>query len=258
MAVSSAGSYVNSLHLSPDRWPRRHHFRYSESVGKIQLVDEYSLNVYGPDAVCDAQPMVSMYWRQQDVDLLVQASRMWTLLKKHTCCLFVFHYKSNITLAVPWHLSTQLHSGERTGCHLLWSTTLLLPTGDPAIRQPSFWSALSYMVSDELFPDSSCRANSCKWGLVQSLFCDCGHVPMNKIWRWTPQSGWWCNCVAEIYRDCSTCEINNCVPNRSISKYHLYAWDGDNSHNMPQLGLLSYCGFLLFLYSCDWIIMFLC
>ena len=27
-----------------------------------------------------------------------------------------------------WHLSTQLHSGERTGRRLLWSTTLLLPT----------------------------------------------------------------------------------------------------------------------------------
>jgi len=27
-----------------------------------------------------------------------------------------------------WHLSTQSHSGERTGCRLLWSTILLLPT----------------------------------------------------------------------------------------------------------------------------------
>jgi len=49
-----------------------------------------------------------------------------------------------------WHLSTQLHSGERTGRRLLWSTTLLLPT----------LLSSSYMVSDEPFPDRS-RPMSC-------------------------------------------------------------------------------------------------
>jgi len=56
-----------------------------------------------------------------------------------------------------------------------------------------FQSPSSYMVFDEPFPDSPCRANLHKWGLAQSPYCDCGQrqtmnhnphcrlVPINEI-----------------------------------------------------------------------------
>jgi len=45
MAVISAGPYANSLHLAPDIFPH----------------NMSSLNFYRPDALPDAQPMVSKY-----------------------------------------------------------------------------------------------------------------------------------------------------------------------------------------------------
>jgi len=45
-----------------------------------------------------------------------------------------------------------------------------------------FQSPSSYMVFDEPFPDSPCRANLHKWGLAQSPYCDCGQrQTMNHI-----------------------------------------------------------------------------
>ena len=47
----------------------------------------------------------------------------------------------------------------------------------------------------------------------------CGHVPINKIWRWaesTPRSGWSSH-TAEIYSDCSTREIANNLYIRLLS-----------------------------------------
>ena len=45
-----------------------------------------------------------------------------------------------------------------------------------------FRSPSSYMVFDEPFSDSQCRANLHKWGLAQSPYCDCGQrQTMNHI-----------------------------------------------------------------------------
>jgi len=109
-----------------------------------------------------------------------------------------------------WHLSTQLHSGKRTSCRLLWSTTLVT---DSTIQQPGFdlprhtWSLMNRFRTGQ----GPCRANLHKWGLAQSPFGDCGSTrARNKIWRWaesTPQSGWWCSHISEIYSDCSTRKI---------------------------------------------------
>ena len=56
-----------------------------------------------------------------------------------------------------WHLSTQLHSGDRTGRQLVWSATLCYRPYYPIAR---FRSPSSYMVTDEPFPDRS-RPTSC-------------------------------------------------------------------------------------------------
>jgi len=116
------------------------------------------------------------------------------------------------------YLSIQLHSGERTGSRLLWSTTLLLPTllSDSQV-------SISLVIHDTWSPmnrfrtgQGLCRANLHKWGLAQSPSCDCGQrqtanhtvdTSFNKIWRRTestPRSKWWWSHMAGIYWDCST------------------------------------------------------
>ena len=61
---------------------------------------------------------------------LSYASCKVCVLQSHHCMLMSL---SNAQYHQTWHLSTQLHSGERTGRRLLWSATLLLLT-DPTIR----------------------------------------------------------------------------------------------------------------------------
>ena len=80
------------------------------------------------------------------------------------------------------------------------------------------------------------HANLHKWGLAQSPSCDCGqqqtdheahcrHVPINKIWKFesTPQSGWWRSHMAEIYSNCSTCDINSGRKNGTVTIWRTQA-----------------------------------
>ena len=70
-----------------------------------------------------------------------------------------------------WHLSTQLHSGERIGRQLLCSTTTTLLTLVPYYTAAWFRSPSSVMVSAEPFSDRSTpmRCNSTQMGPCQII-----------------------------------------------------------------------------------------
>jgi len=118
-----------------------------------------------------------------------------------------------------WHMSTQLHSGERTGRQLLWSTILLLPTllSDSQVSISFVIHGLWWTVSGQV---KARVVLTCTNGVSHITFLwlwpatdhetHCWHLPINRIWQWTessPQSGWWCSRMDGIYSDCSTREI---------------------------------------------------
>jgi len=122
-----------------------------------------------------------------------------------------------------WHLLTQLCCRERTGCRLLWSTTLLLPTllFDSQVLislviHGLWWTVSGQVKSHVVQTWTNGVSPNHLLVTVASDATDhephCRHVSISKIWRWTestPRSGWWRSHIAGIYSDCSTREIIN-------------------------------------------------
>ena len=72
-----------------------------------------------------------------------------------------------------WHLSTQLRSGERTGCRLLCQLHHCKWPYYPAawFRSPS---SVTVLLNRFRTGQGPCRAILHKWGLAKSQTCDCG------------------------------------------------------------------------------------